>query len=92
MAEWGKREEGSQDDGYTLGSGIKPSLEAARGCTYCKEEGYLVCLEPHYVVTKQVHSITGEERILGTSSETCFGHLCTRCQPARLLTEEKLRA
>lgn len=88
---WEIREPGSQDDGYTKGLKVKPDLEAAKGCRYCKGEGYLVCVEPHFVVHKRVNVETNEVQVLGHSDETCFGHLCTRCQPAAKLMEERLR-
>ena len=86
-------DDGSEEEreGYRLGSGVRPDLVAARGCKQCKGTGYLVCSEGHLVVHKQVNVLTGETRQVGESRETCFGHLCTTCQPKALLVEEKLR-
>ena len=92
---WGidRQEDGADDrEGYRLGSGIVPDRQAADGCTECKGAGYLICLHDHLVVHKQRNTFSGEERIVGQSYETCFGHLCRHCQPIGLLIEEKMRA
>lgn len=90
MARWRMSEEGGEPEGYILSSGIIPDLEAAQGCKECHGEGYLVCNTDHFVVRKQVNVITGEERLMGMTQETCFGHLCHYCQPEKKLLEEKL--
>lgn len=79
-----------EPEGYTPGSGIVPDLVAADGCQHCHGDGFLVCIEAHLVIQKQVNTATGEERILGQTREQCFGHLCKECQPIRLLVKEKL--
>ncbi len=88
---WRKSDVGSDEpEGYQTDSGVQPDLEAAKRCTLCLGRGWLACSNDHYVVRKQRNTVTGEERIVSTGFEVCFGHLCHVCQQHKI-REEQLR-